>query len=411
MTFSSASHQFLRELTEVHGPSFYVFWEERLSFNFHRLDSAFRGEYPRTEIAYSYKTNYVPAVCKTVHALGGLAEVVSAMEWEMASLYGVPPSMVIYNGPNKSSSSFADAIASGALVQLDSRRDWQMLKDLRNGQEEAELSFGLRVNFELKPGETSRFGVDIEGDLFREILSEVRKDDRLTLRGLHCHFPDRDIESFRTRIDRLIAISATTFSEGSPEYLNVGGGLYGELNTTTAARLGTPVSAYTDYAAVVAGRMRQEFGVGDGTPRLIIEPGTALVADAMSFVTTVIDVRDIRGRRVAVVDGSLFNVSPYSRSRSLPLHVIAEREVKGAPGSEVAGFTCIESDVITFDAPLGLRVGDLLVYDNVGSYSVVMKPPFILPSPPILQISPDSHVDVVRRRETVHDILATYPGV
>lgn len=100
------------------------------------------------------------------------------------------------------------------------------------------------------------------------------------------------------------------------------------------------------------------------------------------------------------------------RSRSLPLHVIAEREVKGAPGSEVAGFTCIESDVITFDAPLGLRVGDLLAYDNVGSYSVVMKPPFILPSPPILQISPGSaRLMLVRRRETVHDILATYPGV
>lgn len=60
--------------------------------------------------------------------------------------------------------------------------------------------------------------------------------------------------------------------------------------------------------------MRQEFGVGDGTPRLIIEPGTALVADAMSFVTTVIDVATFVVDESQSWDGSLFNVSPTKES-------------------------------------------------------------------------------------------------
>ncbi len=408
MNSISSAHGLLRDLSRVHGPSFYVLWEESLSSNFERLDSAFRSEYPNTKIAYSYKTNYMPDVCSTVHRLGGMAEVVSAMEWEMTRLYGVLPSMVVYNGPNKSSDSFVDAMTSGALVQLDSARDWQMLQDFRDMQDLEECAFGLRINFELNPGETSRFGIDIEGRLFQEILSEVRRDKGLVLRGLHCHFPNRDIESFRTRIDGLLTTSAAVFPEAPPEYLNVGGGMYGELTPEFASRLGTSATQFGDYAAVVARRMREEFGTTDGSPRLIIEPGTALVADAMSFVTTVIDIRQIRERRVAVVDGSLFNISPYAKQRSLPMRVLTEGRADAGPACDIAGFTCIESDVLTFDAEVDIRVGDLLMYENVGSYSVVMKPPFILPSPPVLKVSAGMEVRVARRRETVADLLTTY---
>lgn len=98
MTFSSASHQFPARAYRSPRP-FLLRLLDTLSSNFHRLNFGLPRADLCTEIAYSYKTNYVPAVCKTVHALGGLAEVGSVMEWEMASLYGVPPSMVIYNGP------------------------------------------------------------------------------------------------------------------------------------------------------------------------------------------------------------------------------------------------------------------------------------------------------------------------
>ncbi len=409
MRLSAETNHLLREMASLHGPSFYVLWDERLSSNFRRLNSAFRSEYPRTKIAYSYKTNYLPALCKALHKAGALAEVVSDMEWQMARLYGVPPSMVVYNGPNKSESSFSSALMSGALVQVDNRRDWKMLKALRD--QDLAVAFGIRVNFRLKASEDSRFGIDVEGELFQEILSDVKNDDRLVLRGLHCHFPDRDVESFRTRIDRLIAISDKAFLDESPEYLNVGGGLGGELAPEVAQRLHVPAVSYSEYAGVVGGRMREKFGTGDRSPELIIEPGTAIAADAMSFATTVIDIREIRGRRIAVVDGSLFNVSPHSRSRNLPMRVVSQRDAASTVECDVAGFTCIESDVITLDAPLDLRVGDLVLYDNVGSYSVVMKPPFILPSPPILRVTSDSKVELVRRRETVDDILATYRGV
>ena len=52
---------------------------------------------------------------------------------------------------------------------------------------------------------------------------------------------------------------------------------------------------------------------------------------------------------------------------------------------DIAGFTCIEGDYLSKSVPFKINEGDFIRYDNVGSYSIVMKPPFILPAPPVLQ--------------------------
>ena len=53
---------------------------------------------------------------------------------------------------------------------------------------------------------------------------------------------------------------------------------------------------------------------------------------------------------------------------------------------DIGGYTCIESDYILKDINSSLNVGDYVCIENVGSYSIVMKPPFILPNVPIFQI-------------------------
>jgi diaminopimelate decarboxylase len=52
-------------------------------------------------------------------------------------------------------------------------------------------------------------------------------------------------------------------------------------------------------------------------------------------------------------------------------------------------------------------VGDLVVFDNVGSYSVVLKPPFILPNFPIIEWDGEN-TRVVKRKETFEDLFKTY---
>nr|MZG79422.1 decarboxylase [Photobacterium lucens] len=51
--------------------------------------------------------------------------------------------------------------------------------------------------------------------------------------------------------------------------------------------------------------------------------------------------------------------------------------------------------------------GDFLIFNNVGSYSIVFKPPFILPNVPIIELTGNS-VELIKRQETVDDIFETF---
>lgn len=74
---------------------------------------------------------------------------------------------------------------------------------------------------------------------------------------------------------------------------------------------------------------------------------------------------------------------------------------------DLVGFTCIEGDVLYKDYKGRLAIGDVIVISNCGSYSLVMKPPFILPNFPVLDIC-EKKVEVIKRRETFDDIFHTF---
>jgi diaminopimelate decarboxylase len=56
-----------------------------------------------------------------------------------------------------------------------------------------------------------------------------------------------------------------------------------------------------------------------------------------------------------------------------------------------------------------LKRGDYIVFDNVGSYSIVLKPPFILPNCPIIEYNSEKNsYEIIKRREETEDIFRTF---
>ena len=74
---------------------------------------------------------------------------------------------------------------------------------------------------------------------------------------------------------------------------------------------------------------------------------------------------------------------------------------------DFGGFTCIESDYLYRHYDGSLAVGDIVEFGNVGSYSVVLKPPFILPNFPMIDISGNS-VELIKRGEVFDDLFHTF---
>ena len=92
------NREVLAGLKKEYGDAFYLLDSEQFRSNFLELKECFSSIYPNFNIAYSYKTNYIPKLCKIVNELGGYAEVVSEMEMELALRVGVVPKRIIWNG-------------------------------------------------------------------------------------------------------------------------------------------------------------------------------------------------------------------------------------------------------------------------------------------------------------------------
>lgn len=399
-------------ISETYGDSFYVFDRQRFISNFNGFKSAFRSYYQDTQIAYSYKTNYTPAICRIVDSLGGYAEVVSEMEFDLAMALGIECRKVIYNGPCKSMRSLQQALAGGAVINLDSRRDLENVREILSGSPDLQARLAIRCNFDIGTGHGSRFGTAVDGSEFVEIASGLGRTANAHLIGLHCHFQDRDLASFERRTRKLLEIADSLF-DSPPELINVGGGYFGSLPESLRERYDYPIPKYEDYARVIGGLLSEHYSTASDRPILFTEPGTAMVADTMRFVTRVIDRKEIGSKNYVYVAGSIFNVSPYARLSTLPVSVVRKsgQVEDGRDGEpfDVCGYTCIERDILSKDLRLPVDVGDYLVYENVGSYSIVMKPPFILPNVPVLMHDEaTASYKAIKRAENVDDIFSTF---
>jgi diaminopimelate decarboxylase len=402
----------LQKLTDTYGDSFYLLDSHRFEQNYDDFLIAFRDLYAKTFIAYSYKTNYIPELCALVDRKGGYAEVVSDMEFDLATTLGVPPQRIIFNGPYKSERTTEKCLLGGGIVNLDSLHEIDIVEKIAGDNPEVNMSLGIRCNFDIGDSATSRFGFDTSGEELRLAFDRLKGVANVRISGLHCHFPNRNIESYIARVDRMLHLSTQLFSS-PPELINLGGGFFGPMEESLQKQFDCKVPNYREYAEVTAGKLRRFYqGLAElAKPKLFLEPGTALVADTMKFVVKVVDVKTVRNKAIATVSGSKLNIIPTS---NVNLPIKAYRNPEGCCSREyhsidIAGYTCMENDYLYrgYRGPLGR--GDFIVFDNAGSYSIVLKPPFILPNCAIIEYnSQKGSWEIIKREEETQDIFGTF---
>lgn len=393
-------------LSEEYGDAYYLLDSEQFRKNYAELKHTFQAIYPEFNIAYSYKTNYTPKLCKIVDALGGYAEVVSAMEMEIALRCGVKPEYIIWNGPYKDKEAICRLLLLGGTVNLDSAYEISVLEELADTYPDKILNIGVRCNFEINDGVLSRFGYGVETDEFMRAISLPSRKSNIHLVGLQCHFASRALRTWKPRVEGMLDLVERLGIV--PSHIDLGGGLFGKMEDSLKLQFDTEIPTYEEYAMEVASVFAEHFATAEKKPLLLIEPGSALVGDCMKFVARVVNIKEIRGKAIATLLGSIYNINPTLNKKNPPLNVLAGNgERKTYRELDFGGFTCIESDYLYRGYTGELAVGDFAVFGNVGSYSVVLKPPFILPNFPILDIC-DGRVEVIKKKEEFDDIFRTY---
>lgn len=402
------SYDLLKNIEKRHGEAFYLLDSYLFENNYKEMLSCFRKYYPNTHIAYSYKTNYTPKLCQIINRNGAYAEIVSEMEMWLALKIGVEPCNIYYNGPYKKKDDIKKLMLLGGHINCDSQYEVEFIKDIAKENPNTNFSVGIRCNLDIGQDEVSRFGFDTETEEFFNTIEKLNGLSNVRVTGLHSHLPYRSLDSFNKRMIVLKGI-LKKMPDYPWDYISLGGGYMGKIDNELAKEFAFIPPTYEQYATSVAGEMNRIFDASHIKPKLIIEPGSALVANTVQYVVKVIDIKSIRGRNIASTSGSTFCINPSVKGIKRPIEVYtAEGNAHCYNEIDIASYTCIESDYLYKGYRGHLAKGDFVVFKNVGSYSIVMKPPFILPEVPVLEIEDGGKICVYRKAQKEDEIFSRF---
>ncbi|MCK5219644.1 alanine racemase [bacterium] len=390
------------------GSPLMVFSESSIRRTYNEVFRAFSTRYPSVTFGWSYKTNYLKAICSIFHQEGALAEVVSEMEYEKARKLGIPGKNIIFNGPHKPFEILKRAASENSMIHIDHFDELMELEQISQ-QLHKPVKVGLRLNMEtgIHP-QWSRFGFNLDTGQALDAVKRMKHGGKLILNGLHCHLGTfiLDPQAYAEAIKKMVAFAyeIETHFGFKMEYLDIGGG-FPSQNKLKSSYLPPELTILPldEYAAKITNALYENLRPGD-YPRLIIETGRALVDESGYMITTVITSKRLPdGRKAYVVDGGI-NLLFTSFWYKFNLEI--DREVPGVNEPAVVyGPLCMNIDAIDEGTLLpSLPRGARLIVSPIGAYNVTQWMQFIEYRPNVVLIGQQGELDIIREREDLTDI-------
>jgi diaminopimelate decarboxylase len=364
----------VRELMSAYGSPLWLADVDRFRSNLDGFVAAWRREWPRTDVAYSYKTNRLLAFLQAAEMGGAAPEVVCEAEYLLAAgVIEADPARIVVDGPAKPDSLLSRAAAGGALVLADSTAE------LERAAADGVRRIGLRVAVDSFTGARTRFGIPPAEIPAAARAAAVRG---LRVQALSTHLVSTD---FDPRVGRVVVswpraalehARAAALLAGLADGLNAAGHPIETLDLGGGFPAAPAVAA---HARAVARALRE----GGFAGTLLLEPGRALVADAVRLVFTVVAVKTLGdGSRCLVCDAGT-NLLPGA------VYDPPALEAVGCCGpcarALVTGPLCLNVDVLHPYAQLpAVEPGATMVAHAVGAYQQTASTQFGEPRPAVV---------------------------
>ena len=397
-------------LVEKYGSPLFVFSERTIVNRCRELKDLLALHYPKFQLAWSYKTNYLDAICRVFDREGSWAEVVSEFEYDKAVRLGVSPSRIIFNGPYKPETALEKAFEKGSRIHIDHFDELSMAEKVAD-RLGIKPEVGLRINFAIASVPNwERFGFSLESGQAWSAIKRIVGAGKLRLAGLHCHIGTfiLDPAAYREATIKMTTLANRLHHEMGlrMKWIDLGGG-FASVNTLHSQYLpGDQVApSFSQYVeAIVEGFDNLDYPTSE-LPTVFLETGRALIDEAGYLITTVhANKRLPDGRRALIMDTGIHHLMTSLWYRH---DIIPAQEYSGTPEPTVIyGPLCMNLDIIR---PLILyppvRTGDRLVIKNVGAYNVTQWMQFITLRPNVVMISRKGQCDIIRRRETLDMVV------
>ena len=400
------------KLAEQYGTPVWVYSKSFLVGQLKQIQTAFAEVEP--VICYSVKANSTLGILKVMRDAGSSFDVVSGGELYRVKAAGGDTTKVVFAGVGKTDEEIRFALENDILMfDVESEQELDAIAAVA-GSMNVVGRVALRLNPDIdakthaktttgKKG--NKFGMDIER--FRELAAKVLRDKRLALKGIHMHLgsPILTTDPYEAAGKKAIEVVDALRKDGHEiNWINLGGG----FGISYRGNEGLPAEA---YAKVIVPAVKE------AKCRLALEPGRFVVGNSCILVSRVVYTKREGGKLFVIQDGgmndlvrpamydSFHRVWPVQPSVAMPDDL--EGEIAGCEKTDVVGPVCESSDYFAKDRYLPpMKRGDLMAIFSAGAYGTAMSSNYNS-RPRGAEILVDgTDVKVIRRRETLADLIA-----
>lgn len=376
----------------------------------------FVGEGAETEVIYASKAFLNLAMCQLIKEQGLSLDVVSGGELFTAIKAEFPAEKIYFHGNNKTVEELIMALNYGVKhIVVDHEMEMDMLQYLCS-----EMNKHVDVLIRINPGieahtheyiQTanldSKFGISSESEQICDLVSKLRDSYYLHLKGFHYHIGSQitQVDSFIKAADTMtdFLYKIRTFCGFEAEVLNMGGGFgvyysEGDEAPDLTALLPEIVSSTV--------KMCSEKGIK--MPKLVIEPGRAIVANAGTTIYKIGATKlTASGKDYVFVDGGMADNPRTALYDAVYEAAIANRMNDLAEKAyTVAGKCCESGDILIRNINLpSAKRNDFLAVATTGAYNYSMASHYNRLRKPAVVMVENGNSKVIVKRETYEDLI------
>jgi len=404
------------DLANEFGTPLYLFDELTLRHQCREFKDEFCKYHPDTLVIYASKAFLNRALALIFQEEGLGLDVVSGGELSIAHSVDFPLDKVYFHGNNKTPEELNLALHLGVgRIVVDNFYELELLNRLAG-----ERGISQDILLRLTPGVDphthqytttgtieSKFGFPVATGQAEEAIKQALSASNLNLLGLHFHLgsPVPEVQPYELAIEIILRFAremGRKFGFNLSEF-DIGGGF------AIPYTLDSKVPTIAEYARALAGKLNSLIsGLELSRPRLIIEPGRAIIGQAGVALYKVGAIKEIPGiKKYVCVDGGMSdNIRPAlygAKYEALVANKALEAEKDVVT---IAGKLCESGDILVKDINLvSMHPGDIIAIPVCGAYSIPMSSNYnAMPRPAIVMVK-ESRARLIRRRETYQDMM------
>ena len=405
------------QLAHEQGTALYVFDEADMRDRMEQYREAFHECYPNSEVLYASKAFLNKEVLRIAAEEGMYLDVSGGGELACAQAVGFPMECVFMHGNFTTERELREAIGAGVgRIVLDTRLELERISRIAG-----ELGVTQKVLMRITPGveadtheyiktgcEDSKFGFTMLGDFAFRCVADVLAAPYVELVGFHCHIGSQifALHSFAEAVRVMAEFTARVRDTYGLviQDLDLGGGLgiaYLADDKPSSIREFAECTAQAVMEACIEHNLAM--------PRVLVEPGRSLVANAGVTLYTVGVMKTLPNiRKYVAIDGGMSD-----NIRTALYHADYEATIANKadePRCEIVtlcGKHCESGDAVVLDGSLQkAELGDIVCVFATGAYCYTMSSTYNGQPRPAIVFVRDGQARVVTRRETYADLMA-----